>query len=325
MNPLFADWHREVSVNLVGVDLPAREAAADGLADEITGAKVLSLVAVAYGQEVDEDADAWLREPFKEADPAFPMRGNGVEMRVLAAAVLEEVCRTGHVSKQVFAGYAVAVAEHRGLDCPIPEVPETAARALAALSVSRRTTPPRPVMKQPVVWTKALKESIAAYPDSPYSPAVLKELFQKVAQSAHTATGNLAAHVDAVASWTEQNVNFAAEDTALLWWLLSGRSATLGEQWTSLPTHVLSVVAGRELAAAAVTVPAPPQSDALLQQLISANPQPKKPTDVAVPHLDTPPPLAFLITDIPEDGDPFGVARHSLDQSMLVRAWDELL
>jgi hypothetical protein len=324
VNPLFADWHREVSVNLVGVDLPAREAAADGLADAITGTKVLNLVAVAYGQEVDEDADAWLREPFKEADPAFPMRGNDVEMGVLAAAVLEEVCRTGHSSMQVFAAYAVVVAEHKGLGCPIAELPETAARVLAELAVTRRTTAPRPVMKQPVVWTKALKESVDAYPESPYSPAVLKELFQKVAQSAQNATVNLATHVDAVTSWSEQNVDLAAEDTALLWWLLSGRSTTLGEQWALLPTHVLAVVAGRELAAAAVTVPAPPQSDALLQQLINANPQPKKPADVAVPHLDTPQPFAFLIIDIPEDGDPLSVARYSLDQSMLIRAWDNL-
>lgn len=323
MNPLFATWHREVSVNLVGVDLHAREAAADALAEGIDGTRVLDLVAVAYGQDVDEDADEWLRRPFQQAEPAFAMRGNDVEMRVLAAAILEEVSRAGHVSMRVFAGYAVAVAEHRGLDCPISEVSEAAGRSLADLAGSRRQRSPRPSAKRPAVYSKALKEAIEEYPAT-YVAETVKGLFKDVAVAAQKGADTAAENAEAVGEWAEENMRLAAEDTALLWWLLSGRSTTLGEQWASLPTHVLAVVAGRELAAAVVTVPAPPQSDALLQQLISANPQPKKPADVTVPHLDTPQPFAFLITDIPEDGDPLTVARYSLDQSMLIRAWDDL-
>lgn len=323
MNPLFATWHHEVSVNLVGVDVPAREAAADSLAEGISGTGVLDLVAVAYGQEVDEAADEWLRQPFQQAEPAFAMRGNDVEMQILAAAVLEEVCRTGLVPMRVFAGYAVAVAEHRGMECPITEVSEAAQRTRDDLAGSRRQRSSRPVAKRPAVYSKALKDAIEEYPTS-YVAETVKSLFKDVAVAAQKGADTASDNAEAVATWAEENMRLAAEDTALLWWLLSGRSKTLGEQWASLPTHVLAVVAGRELAAESVTVPAPPQSDALLQQLIAANPQPKKPLDVAVPHLDTPQPFAFLVTDITDDGDPLVVARHSLAQSMLLRAWNDL-
>lgn len=323
MNPLFATWHHEVSVNLVGVDLPAREAAADGLADEIDGTRVLDLVAVAYGQQAAEDADAWLRGPFQEAEPAFAMRGNDVEMRILASAVLEEVCRSGHASMRAFAAYAIAVAEHRGLECLIAEVPEAASRALADLAVSRRQPAPRPTAKRAAVYGKALKDAIDEYPAS-YVAETVKGLFKEVAVAAQKGVDAACENAEAVAVWAEENLRLAAEDTSLLWWLLSGQSKTLREPWALLPTHVLAVVAGRELAEASVTVPAPPQSGALLQQLIAANPKPKKPADAAVPAIDTPLPLAFLVGDIPEDEDPLLVARHSLDQAMLLRAWNDL-
>jgi hypothetical protein len=327
VNPLFADWLRPVTLDFAGIDLPARIEAADALADQAAGQNVLDFVAIAYGAPAPAKGAAALRDRFKDAEPAFPMRDNDPEMQVLAAAVLEQICRAGEVDLRVFASYAITVAEHRGLTCPLPELPAAAADAIAELAVSRRQLRTKPEVKR-LVLSKELKAALDAPASTGYAAdEATKALFQTLASWTQSALGTAGTQTQAVADWADRNARLAGEDSRLLWWLLSGSSSTLGEPWSSLPSRVLAVLAGRELASAAVVVPAPPQSDALLLQLFAANPRPKKPVSEAkVGVLDTPEELAFLISDLESDDGraAVDVARHSLDQTMLVRAWNEL-
>jgi len=328
VNTLFADWLRPVTLDFAGIDLPARIKAADALADEAAGDRVLDLVAISYGAPVQAERVAAVRAQFKAAEPAFPMRDNDPEMQVLAAAVLEQICRAGEPPLRVFASYAVTVAEHRRLTCPLSELPAAAADAIAELAVSRRRPRTKPEVKR-----LALGEDLKAALDAPTtntgyaSEETTKATFQTLTSWTQSALQMAATQTQAVADWADYNARLAAEDSHLLWWLLSGSSSTLGEPWSSLPARVLAVLAGRELASAAVVHPAPPQSDALLQQLLAANVRHKKPASEAqVGALDAPEELAFLISDLAvDDGQaPVDVARHSLDQTMLVRAWNEL-
>lgn len=327
MNSLFADWLRPVTLDFAGINLPARAEAADALADEAGGQDVLDFVAIAYGAAVPAEGEAAVRARFKEAEPAFPMRDNDPEMQVLAAAVLEQICRGGDVALRVFASYAVTVAEHRGLTCPLPELPVAAADAIAELAVSRRQPRAKPVVKRLGV-SKELKAALDTPAAGGYaSEDTMRTWFQTLTSWTQSALATSATETQAVADWADRNARLAGEDSNLLWWLLSGSSSTLGEPWSSLPTRVLAVLAGRELGGAAVVVPAPPQSDAILLQLLSVNPRPKKPmSEARVRVLDAPEELGFLISDLAADDgqEAVAVARHSLDQTMLVRAWNEL-
>jgi hypothetical protein len=329
MNALFADWLRDVSIDLAGLDLAARTAAADSLVESATGTDVLRLIALAHDQP-HEDAAVWLREPFKQAEPAFPMRGNDAELRVLAAAVLEQICRDGEL--RLFAAQAVVVAQHRGWSCPLPELAKIAEEAVVALAVDARRPTQRPVGTVPSVMTGDLEEAVEAVAANPqYAPSdpVVKAL-KEVAVAAHASAAAAMRHADRLAAWADRRADLAQEETALLWWLLSGRSETLAEPWHALPPAVLAIAAGRELASAAALLPAPPQAGALLAQLVAVNAHPKEPVSTAAPApLSIPPELAFLVVaDLaaasPTGADPLALARHSLDQSVLLQAWDEL-
>ena len=219
------------------------------------------------------------------------------------------------------------MAEHRGWTCPLAEVPEAAAAALSDLAESRRTRPARPVAKRLNVWTDALKEAVEALPGNQYpTPQGTREIVEKTARAAAAAVNAAQSHTEAVAGWADQTLRLVQEEAALLWWLLSGRSHTARAAWANLAPGTVAVAAGRELAAAAVVTPAPPQADALLAHLLAAHPAPEKPVDVALPPLAVPPDLAFLLADLSQilDDHPLPLARHSLAQCMLLRAWDEL-
>lgn len=327
MNRLFADWLRPVTLDLAGIDLPARIQAADALAEEADGDGVLDLIAIAYESEVAAEKVDAVRTHFKEVEPAFPMRDNDLEMQVLAAAVLEQICRAGEPTMRVFASYAVTVAGYRRWTCPLPELPAAATDAIAELAISRREPRAKPKVKL-VPVSQDLKAALEAPLAGNTSPeAATKALFQTLTSWTESAMQTAASQTQAIADWADENARLAGENSQLLWWLLSGNSSTLGKPWSSLPARVLAVLAGRELARAAVVVPAAPQSDALLQQLLAAHPRPKKPVSEANADApEAPDELAFLIADLTSDDGraPVDVARYSLAQTMLVRAWNEL-
>lgn len=326
MNKYFADWHREVSIDFATIDLLARESVADKIAEEIDRNEVIILVTIAFGQPVMADDEAWFREPFKEAEPTFAMRGNDRELQLLASAILETVCH-GENDLAVLAACAVEVAVHRGWVSVLQELCETAAQCLLDLGATRRIPPPQPKTVPPTIWTTTVEEAVELHlPASTTATASgTTEVLRALAESMEQAIkANLRSSV-ALAKWATTRSVLAAEETNLLWWLLSGRSESLDMMWSSVPPNLLAIAAGRELASMSAVVPAPPQAAAILEQLINVQPRSKSHIATDIGPLAIPPRLAFLIADLTTvNQQPIDLARHSIAQAMLIKVWESI-
>jgi hypothetical protein len=325
MNPLLADWHAEVAINLAGDVLAARDSAGDAVVEALTGAQLLDLIALAYAQPGTTERGQWFRAAIKEHDPTFLLRGNDRETAVLAGACLWQVLdNDGPLT--VLAGYGCAIAAFRDWTSIVPDLSGHAEHRLRELATGERelTGPPEVTRAQP--WTKALQTGLAtAAPDElDVTGSVARALIDKIMGPLQSAFDKVQQQQVAVAQWADHAIDVCAEETAQVGWLLSGASRTVGQPWSTLDRASAAVLAGRELADTTIRLPAPPHADAFLDQMLAATPFTDKPAATTVAALPVAEELAFLIAPLPNTTDePGRLARHSLRQALLVQAWEQ--
>lgn len=326
MNPLLADWHAEVAINLAGDVLAARESAGDAVVGALTGGHLLDLIALAYELPGAAERGQWFRAAIKEHDATFLLRGNDRETAVLAGACLWEILdNVGPLT--VLAGYGCAIAAFRDWTSIVPDLSAHAEHRLRELATGERelTVPPELTRQQP--WTKSLQTALAtAAPDDlDVTGAVARTLIDKIMAPLQSALDKLHQQQVAVAQWADHAIDVCAEETAQVGWLLSGASRTLGQPWFTLDRDSAAVLGGREFADTTVRLPAPPHGDAFLDQMLAATPFVDKPSDTTVAPLPAAEELAFLIEPLPNTTDePGRLARHSLRQALLVQAWEQV-
>jgi hypothetical protein len=332
MNPLFADWHHDIALDLGGEVLLAREKAADEVVVALTGPQALDLIAIAYQQPAPSGDVTWFRQAFKTADVTFRMRDNDHEMAVLAGACLLEVgIRDDDIA--VLAASAGAIAARRGWIPLLGDLLGAADQRLLDIGTSRRQRTDRPTVTRQQVWgpkgiapaeiTTVLQEG----GDLPHpTHAAVAAALGKLALAVNTAIGHTANQLATVVDWADTSACLAAEESDLFGWLLCGASDLLDMTWSAVDPRTAAIVAGRELAQRAVVLPAPPQSDAMLEQLLASTPFAETSVKATLPPAPALRELDFLLADLgtDTDSDLLELAQHSLRQAMLVRVWGEL-
>lgn len=324
MNPLLADWYNDVSIGLPGEILTARAAAIDELLPQLDRASVLALVGLAH-EHPQVEQDDWFREPFKKHDATFLMRGNDRELAVLAGACLVDVC-AGEDDLAVLVASATAVACRRGWTSSVGDLPGRAEQRLVDLGTARRQLERRPVAAKPTVWTKGVPPAVAnGLSEAGVTPASVTAALDKLAGATNRALETAAVQVDRVADWSERALSLCTEEGDLLSWLLAGHSNLLDVPWASLDAGTAAIVAGRELADLLVVLPAPPQADALIDQILFATPFSEEAAKVNIPPLDVPAPLNFLLEQQEvADADLADLARLGLRQAVLLKVWSQV-
>lgn len=324
MNTLFADWHAEVSISLPGDVLSAREKAADAIVASITRSQVLDLATVAFQCADAAERTTWFRDAIKAEDNTFRMRGNDRETAVLAGACLWDIL-DGDGGCAVLAAYACALAGFRGWTSLIPDLTDYAEHRLLVLGTERRILVASPESTRPLFWTKQLSAAIAGDlpAETPTTGAAVQAAFNKLGSGLQATLDKFAGELERFTAWAENAVDVCAEEGSQVGWLLSGASIELGRRWGELDKRTAAVLAARELAAQCSLLPAPPQADAFLDQLLDATAFAATAENVAVDRLQAPEPLGFLLESLPNDDSPARQARHSLRQALLVRAWED--
>jgi hypothetical protein len=319
VDPLFADWHRDISVDLTGVDIAAREQVADKIAEQAQATDAAALTALAYKRPSHAEYLTSFREQFKAAETTFRMRSNDEEIAMLAAAILQQICKRTDPTG-IIASYLVLVANDNGWTCALSEAPAAAMASLASGAAAARTLTPVPTLSP----LSAIPEPVAELPAGSV-PALDFEAFRQSAnllvQNTQSAIASLHGQLGSVLTWAKRAVDVPGEESNVLWWLVSGHSAS-GPSWSELPPKTAAILAGRELADRIAVHPAPPQWADLLGQLLSATKPTGKATDSPTP-LQAPPELEFVIVDLPGDLTTAveSLATISLHQALLVRAW----
>jgi hypothetical protein len=132
MDAHFGDWHRDAGMEPNSETLPKHGAAIEEY--NPTHAQVISLTRLFYGFLKQDDAflDDF-RLIFQVQDATFPMRGNMLQMAILAGATLIQIIKFGkdqHLAD--FAALCMVSAAAQGLRTapPVPEMPEIAAQYL---------------------------------------------------------------------------------------------------------------------------------------------------------------------------------------------------
>lgn len=289
MHKHFADWYRIANIQPSGEDIPKRWAAVEAFATSLDTYKALETARLYVGTPPiksgfkDEFATA-----FQQTDPAFPMQGNDLQLRILAGAVVVQYLST----QQGYLVDATALAVTTG-SCPplrgnvfLPDVwtaaQEYLAREGSAVRSPRTTSE---IKHQQLTADQLLAEVRAACPKG--VPAVAEALsypLQKLSSSIEAVaqcTSDVMVEVDGM-------VATIREQGDILWWLFAGVSQDTGTKFRDMEMAAASVLAGKELADITGLLPGPLAAPAVIDHLLSAIAYPLPETvgfDVAVENL----------------------------------------
>ncbi len=324
MHKHFADWYRIANIQPSGEEIPKRWAAVEAFATSLNTYKALEIARLYVGTPLvksefkDEFATA-----FQQADPAFPMQANDVELRILAGAVVAQYLS----SQKDYLADATALAVTTGSCLPLrgsvllPDVWTTAQDYLAQEGAAVRSTRTTSAIEhQQLTADQLLAEVKAAFAKGiPAGGDALSHTLQKLNSSIELVakrTNDIMTEVDGM-------VATVREQGEILWWLFSGMSQDTGTKFRDMEMATASIVAGKELADLTVLLPGPLAAPAVADHLLGAitNPLPETVAfDAAITKLDR----DWKTTCVSEaDGEAKGLTpiHLALEMSLATPAW----
>lgn len=320
MNPLLATWYSDVAIGLSIDSLNARASAIEELAATVDRAQILALVAMAH-EHFEDGEHAWFRTAFHKSDTSFLMRGNVREISLLAGACLVEICERAD-ALAVLASAASALAKQVGWTAVLTDLPVVSEQRLLDLGTERRQFEARPATAPTALPTKALQATITKDLEGGVTPDAVAAALGRVIAAAESAADAASREYKALAIWAERSIDLLAEETQLLAWLLAGYSASLNAPWSSVDATTAATVAARELVELSYVVPAPPQADSMVEQLLSSMRFAKRGTTSVIPPLEVPEQLQFIVEQDATTRDAAEAGKLSLRQAVLLAAWD---
>lgn len=273
MHKLFADWYRQVDLNISAEGLNTRWGCIEAAVKKLDADAVMQLTRVSFalpkpdgaGADVDGAAVALT---FKEADVSFPMKGNDQLLRVLFGVTLAQAIEEKH-ALATFAALAVTAARCGGLVAapPIEELPTIAEQYLATQGSSRRSS----ALQDPVVPPKFGKAEITQpgtfdIQDTPNQNhwGQVQQNFQNIktwvtqvnaaiealaaANSKTRAETTAAFKANAERAALEERISVLKEESDVLWWLFGEYSLTMNKSWSDGTAGEICIALGRELA-----------------------------------------------------------------------------
>lgn len=289
MDQRFADWYRLVDSDPRSEMLTNRSEVVEAQAETATGARVLDLVRLFTGLPQNQVATATeVVTAFKDADAAFPMRGNDLLVQVLAGAVLVAVMsRPGRIGDVAALAIRSAHFHGAGHDGPFPDALETADTYLAERARDERyndgAVEESPltdmVSSLTVPKLKALTQVSGQYDWNSVNPSL--ESIKEYASGLTAAVSALRRMLLAVAEEADQRIERIAsgatnrtrayeEEHNVLWWLFSEYSRDLSKPVEEIGLAGYAVVSGKELADLTTILPGILAADGMLHRALRA-------------------------------------------------------
>src|SRR5258707_9639497 len=264
MNRNFGDWYRSAGITPDSEKLPKRWEGLEAYSPGEDG--VVSLTRLFY--QLGEPKEVFLtefRSAIQKTDPTFPMKGNDRELIVLAGAELIDVIERASRGLADLAALCLVCAAVQNLrkGPAVPEIPEIAARYLSKRAASRALPEKKP---------SEMIEKLTKLGD-PYNSLAVE--FQKL----------------------QLEFPIVAEESNILWWLVSEYSRDLDKRWSKCSVQEISIVAGKKLADLTRVIPGPVAAAAFLDRVVQSG-RTKLTSSVSVTNALSKTPLEWRQEDV---------------------------
>ncbi len=270
MHKYFAEWYRAAGVDPKAGDLEKRWKAIEGFAENLNLQNGLELVRLFYARPpqsasfVDEYSTV-----FQAADPTFPMRGNALELQVLAGATIAHVVQTTRsvIADALALGMLCGYCQGLRQKVVNGEIIEYARNYLANESVKVREIDGDLEVKTPDV---SLKKSLDALTtastggDLKVLQGPIKAPFETLA----SAITELSSSINDMVGKVAQEIDAHRENSDILWWVFGEHSRDLNKRMSELSLPFAALVAGKELSDLVRVIPGPLAAPAFLDKML---------------------------------------------------------
>jgi len=264
MHKHFSDWYRVIEIEPRGDDILKRWSGVETFVGVLDTFKALDTVRLFVGTPLgNPEFKDELANTFQKADPAFPMRENDLELRVLAGAILVHHLNTkkGNLADAIALGISTGSCVPLRANVLISDVWAIAQEYMAQEGQAIRSHRQTSVIK--------LQDP---------KPEQLLAAVQTVMKG----TNDIFSEVDdMLATLREQG--------DILWWLHAGISRDTESMYRDMEIPEASVYAGKELSDLTALLPGPVSAPAVLDSLLSiiSSPLPQAVAlDAAINKLD---------------------------------------
>jgi hypothetical protein len=275
VNKFFADWYREVSIDPKADELTKRWQGIESFSQDSDAADLVELARLFHGLPLrDVKFDDKFRGALKGADDAFAMQGNLPELRVLAGATLVRHFEYEGLWMAAAALCIVCPSAH-GLRQP---------PAVGILNHARQALLQRSSMLRRKKAASIPNLDVSA-PLQEVKTALQNNQLPNLAGPLNTLLQGLATAVGQLNTWAQrasEEQELRQEESDVLWWLIGGHSRDLSVPFSSLKSPSGCLVAGKELADLARSLPGPYAAEAFLDSVLGqAHPQLKSAVSLA--------------------------------------------
>jgi hypothetical protein len=271
MHKDFADWYRVVALEPRQIPLELRWAGIEAFTAELQTNSAFDIVRLLFGK-TPKDANVLVRfqTSFKKSDEAFPMRGNELEIEVLACGTVAHLLDSADTRLADAVALAVVCSDFQGLRQK-PRLSDFLMLAEAYLhkrSDTLRAQIGPAIIKSPDPAISALVGKVETLEPSNWatSAPILSSVLVELSKSANIVAESFR---DALTRLFEQ-LRLQQEESNMLWWLFSGYSRDRDVKMSELGLGTASIVAGKELADLTLTLPGPVAAEAFLDKMIQS-------------------------------------------------------
>lgn len=271
-----AIWLRPFSITPNADALEERRRLVTDLAadDEL---EPLTLASATYGQ----DPGGTVAEAIRRIDGSIVVEGSEQLVAAFAAAAVAVRLADADCADVILLGLLVQSANFLGLEPPVAELPEVAARSLFRSARRERQRPEPGDLAREIRALLTPPRSNGAAPESAEAVQESPAALVKLARERDQALRAVARRVDALVGWTGSRLALVEEELDLLWWSRRGRSLN-DEPWDSLTPPRRAAISATELAALLAQLPAPPSARSLLREALGMDAEVETPIiDVA--------------------------------------------
>ena len=245
MHQSFGDWYRAATIKPDGEDLKKRWVGVHQF--DPSRAYMLELARLFFG--LGKPSEKFLqdfRNVFQEADPAFPVKDNDLELRLLAGAELADCWFSHPGPRGYFATLLVLCGSVQGKrPAIVPDIVTLAAQQLSAQCIRR--------FNAASLGTPAKFEAKAI-------SALKGQLAQNNTQSLaepFVALTHEVTRLQKVLGALQQRLALQAEETNMLWWMLGEHGRDADKHLAALPPAVVPLTVGIDLADLVEVLPGP--------------------------------------------------------------------
>lgn len=241
MHRLFADWYQVVTIESKGETLSKRWEGIEEVIKSLKANLALDIVRLFFKKHSkDSEFSTNFAEYFKKVDNTFLMRGNDLELQVLAGATIMSCLDTSQKDAMNIA-YGVVCSDFQGLAplVPIPEAIDYANKYLLEQSIKIRS--------------RSEFTQIEAEIKADDLPSSMKQIMDAANKRLESLSNSL---------------QIQREESAILWWLFGEYSNDVKSRMADLGLPAASLIAGKELADLTLFVPGHLSSEAILDKML---------------------------------------------------------